>query len=72
MPNKPSSNNSTTPPPPASCKRGDKPGDYAGMIEYILIAGVNDGPECADELASLLTRRNVMLNLIPYNDTVSQ
>lgn len=41
----------------------------AGMIEYILIAGVNDSKECAHLLGNLLKNRNVMLNVIPYNDT---
>lgn len=35
------------------------------MIEYILIAGVNDTPTCAELLGRLLKDRNVMLNLIP-------
>ena len=39
------------------------------MIEYILIAGVNDSLECANLLGELLAPRNVMLNVIPYNDT---
>ena len=39
------------------------------MIEYILIAGVNDSKECAHLLGEMLKDRNVMLNVIPYNDT---
>jgi adenine C2-methylase RlmN of 23S rRNA A2503 and tRNA A37 len=37
----------------------------AGMIEYILIAGVNDSSDCAHKMGELLKTRNVMLNLIP-------
>lgn len=36
-------------------------------IEYILISNINDTPECARELAGLLTNLNVYVNLIPYN-----
>jgi len=41
------------------------------MIEYVLLGGVNDSDECADELADLLRGKNVMLNLIPYNPNVT-
>lgn len=54
----------------AQCKTKTK-GAVAGMIEYILIAGVNDSSKCAQLLGELLKERNVMLNLIPYNDTSS-
>jgi len=39
------------------------------MIEYILLAGVNDMPEIAEELAQLLMplKSQVKVNLIPYN-----
>jgi 23S rRNA (adenine2503-C2)-methyltransferase len=37
------------------------------MIEYILLAGTNDLPEHALELAALLKDKNVMVNLIPWN-----
>jgi 23S rRNA (adenine2503-C2)-methyltransferase len=36
-------------------------------FEYILIAGVNDGPEQANPLAALARRLNAKVNLIPYN-----
>ncbi|MCA9268954.1 MAG: 23S rRNA (adenine(2503)-C(2))-methyltransferase RlmN [Planctomycetales bacterium] len=36
-------------------------------FEYVLLAGVNDGPAQATELARLLRGRGVLLNLIPYN-----
>ena len=35
--------------------------------EYVLLAGVNDGPKEADELARLLKGRNAHVNLIPMN-----
>jgi len=37
------------------------------MIEYILLAGVNDSPEQAEELATLLHNKNAMVNMIPWN-----
>jgi 23S rRNA (adenine2503-C2)-methyltransferase len=36
-------------------------------LEYILIAGVNDDPDQAKPLASIATRLNAKINLIPYN-----
>ena len=36
-------------------------------FEYVLLGGINDAPEHARELASLLRKRTVMLNVIPYN-----
>jgi len=38
--------------------------------EYILIAGVNDHPDHAHELAHLLKGRQCTVNLIPYNPVV--
>jgi 23S rRNA (adenine2503-C2)-methyltransferase len=35
--------------------------------EYVLLGGINDAPEHARELASLLRRRNAHVNLIPMN-----
>lgn len=37
--------------------------------EYVLLNGVNDGPEQAAELVRLLPRRLSHVNLIPYNQT---
>ncbi|MCR4414874.1 MAG: 23S rRNA (adenine(2503)-C(2))-methyltransferase RlmN [Thermoguttaceae bacterium] len=37
------------------------------MFEYILLAGINDHPEHARRLASLLKGRPALVNLIPYN-----
>ncbi len=39
------------------------------MFEYLLVAGVNDSEEHARELAGLMQRRLVMVNLISYNPT---
>ncbi len=37
--------------------------------EYVMLAGVNDSPELAHELAQLLTGRLAHVNLIPWNPT---
>jgi hypothetical protein len=36
-------------------------------FEYVLLAKINDSPECADDLVKLLAHRGAMLNVIPYN-----
>lgn len=36
-------------------------------FEYVLLAGINDSVQCAEELANLLRGRTSMLNVIPYN-----
>lgn len=36
-------------------------------FEYVLLAGVNDSPAHAKELAKLLGRRDAFVNLIPFN-----
>jgi 23S rRNA (adenine2503-C2)-methyltransferase len=36
-------------------------------FEYVLLAGINDSPNHATELASLLGRRTALVNVIPYN-----
>lgn len=36
-------------------------------FEYILLKGVNDSPQCAKQLASLVKGFNAYVNLIPYN-----
>ena len=38
-----------------------------GFIEYIVIHGVNDSQECAHQLGQILGKRNLIVNLIPYN-----
>jgi len=39
----------------------------AALIQYILLAGLNDTPLAGQQLAKLLKGRKVKLNLIPYN-----
>jgi 23S rRNA (adenine2503-C2)-methyltransferase len=39
------------------------------FVEYVLLAGVNDSPAQANELAGLLGRDAFKVNLIPYNPT---
>ncbi len=38
-------------------------------MEYIMLSGVNDTPECAKQLAELIGERNFYVNIIPYNPT---
>ena len=39
------------------------------FVEYVMLAGVNDAPERAKELAKLLDPKIFKVNLIPYNPT---
>ena len=39
------------------------------FVEYVMLAGVNDSPERAKELAALLDPKVFKVNLIPYNPT---
>jgi len=39
------------------------------FVEYVMLAGVNDSPERAEELAALLDPKVFKVNLIPYNPT---
>ncbi|MDP9491561.1 MAG: 23S rRNA (adenine(2503)-C(2))-methyltransferase RlmN [Actinomycetota bacterium] len=41
------------------------------FVEYVMLAGVNDSPERAAELAELLDPKVFKVNLIPYNPTGS-
>eukprot|EP00798_Chlamydomonas_sp_ICE-L_P021606 gene21606-28606_t len=41
------------------------------FVEYVMLSGVNDGQEQAEELGALLQDHNVVLNLIPYNPVYS-
>jgi len=38
-------------------------------FEYIMLKGVNDSTDCAQELSKILTGINCYVNLIPYNET---
>jgi adenine C2-methylase RlmN of 23S rRNA A2503 and tRNA A37 len=44
---------------------------HAPLIEYVLLAGVNDSPDHARLLGELLERRRSTVNLIPFNSTGS-
>ena len=37
--------------------------------EYLLLEGINDTKECAEELIKLIKGTNGYVNLIPYNET---
>jgi adenine C2-methylase RlmN of 23S rRNA A2503 and tRNA A37 len=39
------------------------------LIEYVLIANINDSEEVAHQLGQLLQGKDVLLNVIPYNPT---
>jgi len=38
-------------------------------FEYIMLKGINDSEECANELSNLLKGMNAYVNIIPYNET---
>jgi 23S rRNA (adenine2503-C2)-methyltransferase len=40
-------------------------------LEYIMLKGVNDTPELAEELAKLIGEKRFYVNIIPYNSTDS-
>mmetsp|Transcript_95516 Transcript_95516/g.273995 ORF Transcript_95516/g.273995 Transcript_95516/m.273995 type:complete len:516 (-) Transcript_95516:65-1612(-) len=56
-----------------AASRRHSPGATATMVEYVLLAGVNDTEACALELARLMAPRakEVMVNLIPFNPGAS-
>jgi len=39
------------------------------FVEYVMLAGINDGPSQAGQLAALLDPKAFKVNLIPYNPT---
>ena len=41
-------------------------------FEYILIRDLNDSLECADMLAKLVSKKNIYINLIPYNEVLEK
>jgi 23S rRNA (adenine2503-C2)-methyltransferase len=45
----------------------DAAGGKRITFEYVMIDGVNDAPELADELATLIREFNAFVNLIPFN-----
>jgi 23S rRNA (adenine2503-C2)-methyltransferase len=53
----------------AECRRYFELRHRKVFVEYVLLAGVNDSPEHARELAALLDPKVFKVNLIPYNPT---
>jgi 23S rRNA (adenine2503-C2)-methyltransferase len=53
----------------AACERFYAKRRRKVLVEYLMLAGVNDRPAQAQALARLLDRRQFKLNLIPYNQT---
>ena len=53
----------------AECRRYFELRHRKVFVEYVLLAGVNDSPERAGELAELLDPKVFKVNLIPYNPT---
>ena len=53
----------------AECRRYFELRHRKVFVEYVLLAGVNDSPERASELAGLLDPTVFKVNLIPYNPT---
>jgi 23S rRNA (adenine2503-C2)-methyltransferase len=53
----------------AECRRYVEKRHRKVFVEYVMLAGVNDAPERARELAALLDPKVFKVNLIPYNPT---
>jgi 23S rRNA (adenine2503-C2)-methyltransferase len=53
----------------AECRRYFELRRRKVFVEYVMLAGVNDSPRHARELADLLDGRTFKVNLIPYNPT---
>ncbi len=53
----------------AACKRFYAVRRRKVLVEYLMLAGINDGREQARALARLLNPKVFKLNLIPYNET---
>ena len=53
----------------AECRRYFQLRRRKVFVEYVMLAGVNDSPHRARELAALLDREVFKVNLIPYNPT---
>lgn len=53
----------------AACERYVEQTHRKVFFEYVMLAGVNDGSECAQELAALMRGHLYHVNLIPYNST---
>jgi len=53
----------------AECRRYVELRRRKVFVEYVMLAGVNDSPAAARELAALLDGKSFKVNLIPYNPT---
>jgi 23S rRNA (adenine2503-C2)-methyltransferase len=53
----------------AECARHAEAVNRRVFVEYVMLAGVNDAPDQARALATLLGREHFKVNLIPYNPT---
>jgi 23S rRNA (adenine2503-C2)-methyltransferase len=53
----------------AACERYVAATHRKMFFEYVMLAGVNDGAECAAQLAALMRGHLYHVNLIPYNST---
>ena len=53
----------------AECRRYVELRRRKVFVEYVMLAGVNDSPADARELAAVLDGRSFKVNLIPYNPT---
>jgi len=53
----------------AECRRYVELRRRKVFVEYVMLAGVNDSPAAARELARLLDGKSFKVNLIPYNPT---
>jgi 23S rRNA (adenine2503-C2)-methyltransferase len=53
----------------AECRRYVELRHRKVFVEYVMLAGVNDSPDHARELAALLDPKVFKVNLIPYNPT---
>jgi 23S rRNA (adenine2503-C2)-methyltransferase len=51
----------------AECRRHAEATNRRVFVEYVMLAGVNDAPEQARDLADLLGHGGFKVNLIPYN-----
>ena len=53
----------------AECRRYVELRRRKVFVEYVMLAGVNDAPEHARQLAAVLDKGSFKVNLIPYNPT---
>jgi 23S rRNA (adenine2503-C2)-methyltransferase len=53
----------------AACERYVAKTNRKVFFEYVMLEGINDTPECAQELAELMRGKLYHVNLIPYNTT---